>query len=211
MIPLTNPSEKSIKSIVDKSFDPISQKIDNIQYKMTKMKFSDIPRFTRRPTYHNDVPLDYVEKWINDQIKSLGLQLNPDFQRGHVWTEEQQILYIEYLLHGGASGKDFYFNRIGGMHNFKNLKADFVCVDGLQRITAILAFVHNEIPAFSYHARDYDDLRFADVMFSFYINDLTSKKDVLRWYIEMNSSGTIHTKEELEKVKKMIEKIENTN
>ncbi len=168
------------------------------------MKFSDIPRFTKRPTYHNDVPLDYVEKWINDQIKSLGLQLNPDFQRGHVWTREQQISYIEYLLHGGASGRDFYFNRVGGMYNFKNLKADFVCVDGLQRLTAILAFIHNEIPAFGQYARDYDDLRMADVMFSFYVNDLKTKKDVLIWYLEMNSGGTPHTTEELEKVKKMI-------
>jgi len=30
MIPLTNPSEKSIKDIVDKSFDPISKKVNNI-------------------------------------------------------------------------------------------------------------------------------------------------------------------------------------
>ncbi len=30
MIPLTNPDKKSIKSLVNKSFDPISQKIDNL-------------------------------------------------------------------------------------------------------------------------------------------------------------------------------------
>lgn len=207
MIPLKNPNKKSLENVVNKTFDPISKKIDDIQLTQGKMKFSDIPRFTQRPTYHNNVPLSYIEKWITDQIKSLGLQLNPDFQRGHVWTREQQISYIEYLLHGGSSGKDFYFNRIGGMHNFKNRKADFVCVDGLQRITAILAFIHNEIPAFGQYAKDYDDLIMADVMFSFYVNDLKSKKDVLIWYLEMNSGGTPHTKEELKKVEEMINEL----
>ena len=33
MIPLTNPSEKSIESLVNKSFDPISQKIDELSIK----------------------------------------------------------------------------------------------------------------------------------------------------------------------------------
>jgi len=206
MIPLTNPSEKSSKSLLNETFDPISQKIDNMN-KEYKIKFSDIPKFTQRPTYHVSISLDYMEDWINYETEELGLQLNPDFQRGHVWTQEQQILYIEYLLHGGASGKDFYFNRVGGFSDYKNPKADFVCVDGLQRITAIIVFVHNEIPAFGQYARDYDDLRMAKVTLNFYVNDLTSKKDVLRWYIEMNSGGTIHTKEELEKVKKMIEKL----
>jgi len=205
MIPLTNPNKKSIESIFNKSFDNISQKIDNLRHNVTKMKFSDIPRFTQRPSYHTNYDLSNIEVQINHLIKELGLQLNPDFQRGHVWTQEQQISYVEYLLRGGASGKEFYFNRIGGMHNFKNPKADFVCVDGLQRLTAIFAFIHNEIPAFGQYTKDYDDLIMAGVMFSINVNDLKTKKDVLIWYLEMNSSGTPHTKEELRKVEKMIE------
>lgn len=37
MIPLTNPNEKSIKSIINKSFNPISQKIDNINSSLIKL------------------------------------------------------------------------------------------------------------------------------------------------------------------------------
>ena len=29
--------------------------------------------------------------------EEMGLELNPDFQRGHVWTEQQQIAFLEYL------------------------------------------------------------------------------------------------------------------
>ncbi len=172
------------------------------------MKFKEIPRFTQRPAYHVNTDLDYIEHWIQNNIDELGLQMNPDFQRGHVWTKEQQIAYIEYLLRGGLSGRDFYFNRIGGFNDFKNLKADFVCVDGLQRITAIFAFLHNEIPVFGYYRRDYDEnLRMADVMFSMYVNDLKTKKDVLIWYVEMNSGGTPHTSTEINRVKQMLEEI----
>ena len=33
----------------------------------------------------------------------MGLQFNPDFQRGHVWTEGQQIAFMEFLLKGGKT------------------------------------------------------------------------------------------------------------
>lgn len=170
------------------------------------MKFKDIPKFTQRPPYHVNTDLDDIETWIQDNINELGLQMNPDFQRGHVWTKEQQTAYMEYLLKGGSSGKDFYFNRVGGMNDFGNLKSDFVCVDGLQRITAIFSFLHNEIPVFGHYLRDFEDsLRFADVRFSMNVNDLKTRKDVLTWYVEMNSGGTPHTQEEINRVKKMLE------
>ena len=38
------------------------------------------------------------------------------------------------------------------------------------------------------------------------INSLKSKKDVLKWYLQINDGGTPHTKEEIERVKKLYEK-----
>ena len=38
------------------------------------------------------------------------------------------------------------------------------------------------------------------------INSLKSKKDVLKWYLHINDGGTPHTKEEIERVKKLYEK-----
>lgn len=157
------------------------------------------------PAWHTDIPLDFFKKQIERFINEYHLQLNPDFQRGHVWTEEQQMAYVEYILKGGKSGKELYFNHPGWMKGFKG---EFVCVDGLQRITACLAFLDNEIPAFGYHLEEYEDsIRMADVTLSVWVNDLKSKKNLLIWYLEMNGGGTPHTKEELEKVKKMIDEI----
>ena len=41
-----------------------------------------------------------------------------------------------------------------------------------------------------------------------HINDLQSEKDVLQWYLEMNSGGTPHTQEELDRVKLLLQKCE---
>lgn len=165
------------------------------------MKFKDIPKLTSDGTYQTNVSLEYAVKWIDEQITDCGLQLNPDFQRGHVWTQEQQIKYIEYLLRGGKSARTIYFNQSGWMRDFKG---DFVCVDGLQRLTAVIKFINNEIPVFGYYYNEFED-RLHNVDLIFNVNNLKTRKEVLQWYIEFNSGGTIHTEEEINRVKKLLE------
>ena len=166
------------------------------------MKFTDIPKLTRSPPYHVNVGLDYLRTWITEHEEELNLQLNPDFQRGHVWTREQQIKYMQFLLRGGNSGREIYFNMPGWMGDFNG---EFVCVDGLQRLTACLAFINNEVPVFGTYISEFEDrLRMSNVNLSVHVNNLKTKREVLTWYIEMNESGTIHTKEEINKVKEML-------
>lgn len=165
--------------------------------------FRNIKQFTRHPANGVFVSLNYLETKINDEIRDYGLQLNPDFQRGNVWTEEQQIAFVEYLLRGGQSGRDVYFNN-PSWHSGKG--GEYVCVDGLQRITALLRFVKNEIPAFGNLYSEYEDPRILSMRYGilWHVNELQTKKEVLTWYLEMNDGGTVHTKEELEKVRRMI-------
>jgi len=101
------------------------------------MKYSDIPQFTSWGSYQVNMPLKYIKQRIEEWIAEDRLQLNPDFQRGHVWTDEQQVNYIEFLLKGGQSSRVIYFNHPGWMTGFKG---DFVCVDGLQRLTAVMRY-----------------------------------------------------------------------
>lgn len=169
---------------------------------MIVIKFSDIPQFTKEGSYQVNMPLTYYVKWVKENIAECGLQLNPDFQRGHVWTEKQQIAYIEFLLQGGRSGKAIYFNCPNW--NLGCREGDFVCVDGLQRTTAIMRFIDNEIPAFGTYYKDFEDKFPFEVDVLVNINDLKTKKEVLKWYVEMNEGGTPHTEEEINKVKEMI-------
>lgn len=58
---------------------------------MTKYtSFRKIPKFTRAGSYAVDMPLDKIPKWVSIEQEELGLDLNPGFQRGHVWTRKQQ-------------------------------------------------------------------------------------------------------------------------
>lgn len=162
------------------------------------MKFRDIPKLTSVRGYNINVFLHQLKRIIDEYLES-GLEMNPDFQRGHVWTETQQIRYVEYFLRGGISARTIYFNS----PNFLMGELPFVLVDGLQRITALLRFLNNEIKAFGLYYREFEGR--TDVSLVFIVNDLKTREEVLQWYIEMNSGGTIHSDAEIERVKMLLE------
>jgi hypothetical protein len=169
------------------------------------MKFSEIPLFTRcRSDSGECVPLHRLKSYIERSKIEFGLNLEPDFQRGHIWTEVQQIAFVEFQLRGGRTGKDLYFNDPDYSSNHGSYH-EYVCVDGLQRLTALLAFVDDKIPAFGLYCSEFEDKPYHIDMY-WHINDLKTKKEVLNWYIEMNSGGTPHTELELDRIRAMLEK-----
>lgn len=171
------------------------------------MKYSDIIPFIRAGSYEVDVSLSSLEKTLEFFEKDYGLELNPDFQRGHVWTEAQQVAYLEFLFRGGVSAKVIYFNSpaFGTRDADSDLPDTVVCVDGLQRLTAAIRFLHNEIKVFGHYFNEFEGSPRVMQGLRFNVNSLQKKADILQWYIEFNSGGTIHTKEEIERVQKMLE------
>ena len=175
-------------------------------------RFKDIPQFTSDGCYQVNYPIMSLVKYIEEEVDTMGLQLNPDFQRGHVWTEEQQIAWLEYHFRGGKSGNTIYLNN-PFWHSVREAKdaeyKDYVCVDGLQRITAAQRFIHNEIKVFGSYYNEFEDgMRILPQMMILNVNDLKTEKEVLQWYVDMNAGGTPHTNEEIERVKKMIKELE---
>ncbi|MCD7996441.1 MAG: DUF262 domain-containing protein [Clostridiales bacterium] len=169
--------------------------------------WNDIPQFINRDQcYHANYGLVSYVDWIHNEQAEMGLQMNPDFQRGHVWTEDQQSRYIEFVLMGGQTGRDFYFNCPKGVYDRETAKNDYVCVDGLQRTTAIEKFLDNKIKVFGQYYNEFDrKLGRVEYTISVYINELTTRKEVLRWYVQFNDGGTPHSKEEIDRVKQLIE------
>jgi len=170
--------------------------------------YDNFPGLSKYPNFSHDVHLKYLKGQIDEYIDKYGLNLNPDFQRGHVWTLKQRIAYMEFLVSGGRTGKDIYFNHEGWGRNYKG---EFVIVDGLQRLTTILMFINNEFPIFGEYT--YSQILGNLGMFitiKLHINDLNSREKVLKWYLETNS-GTPHTEEELTRVAQMLEKEKDKN
>ena len=169
------------------------------------MKFSDIPQLTSIGNYQINVPLESLKRTIEMYIQEDNLQLCPDFQRGHVWCQEQQIAFVEFLLKGGKSANVIYLNHPGWMRDFEG---DFCCVDGLQRLTACLKFLNNELKVFGHYYKEFEGKLSRNIGLIINVNNLKTRAEVLKWYIEFNSGGTIHTEKEIDKVKELLKKEE---
>ena len=152
-------------------------------------------------------PTDYEPKYLAEQVKTFvekwGLNLNPDFQRGHVWTHEQRVKFLEYWMQGGPINP-IYLNWPEELDPAKGY-TEFVIVDGLQRLTAFLMFVNDEITVFN--GLKYSDITDPTRLPSVPIakNRLPTRKEVLEWYFFMNSGGTPHSQAELDRVSKLIQ------
>lgn len=165
-------------------------------------RFKDIKQMSKAH-YHANVSWDGLKDHLDRYKENYKCELDPDFQRGHVWTREQQIAYVEFIIRGGESGKEVYFNCPGWMYDFRG---PMQLVDGLQRITAVLAFLRNEIPAFGHLLDEHEDQWFLRSLdFSFNMGNLETRADVLQWYLDLNS-GVAHSDQELGRVRDLLQK-----
>lgn len=167
------------------------------------MKASDIKKLTDWGNYSVDTLLIYLDRTIREWQEEVGLELCPNFQRGHVWTQEQQVKFVEYILRGGKTSP-LLFNDKNGFQ--KGIPEDFVCVDGLQRLTALLLFLNDELLVFGHKRSQIEgiDRRLRELALTVRVNGLKTDAQVLEWYLELNSGGTPHTEEELDRVRNLL-------
>ena len=166
------------------------------------MDFKDIKRMPRA-YYSVDVDWEYMVEWIAlERHEPYGIELEPDFQRHHVWNEEQQTKYVEWILKGGFSGRDIFWNCKGWQDSYEG---PLQLVDGLQRITAVRKFLDDKLSVFGHTKSQFSGrIPRMECRFKFHINNLETEEEVLKWYLAMNCGGTDHTEEELNKVRKML-------
>jgi hypothetical protein len=162
-----------------------------------KPNLNDIPQFTTA-SYAVDIPWDHLEHWLKEHEPDF----SPDFQREHVWDVAQKSRYIEFILRGGKSGTDVYFNQPGWN---SGKRGHLVCVDGKQRIHAALDFLQNKIPAFGHKFQEYEGRLRINTRFRVHVNDLKSHQEVLQWYLDLNTGGTPHSNEEIRRVQLLLE------
>jgi hypothetical protein len=175
------------------------------------LSFQDIPQL-EYGSYSITVSFEYLNKQLETYKKEYSLDLDPEFQRIYKWTELQKEKYVEFLLKGGRSARDIYFNcphfeKGGNFVNIDPILNRMVIVDGKQRLSAVSKFMQNEVRAFGYFYKDFDGvIRDSITKLTFNINQLRTRQDILNWYLDFNSGGTIHTEEELNKVRQLIAK-----
>jgi Protein of unknown function DUF262 len=164
-------------------------------------RYQDIKQLPRAH-YEVDVEWRYLEKFISNAIENDGLNLEPDFQRAHVWTREQQVAYVEYVMQGGEVGKNLTFNA-PGWGSFLEL-GSYEIVDGKQRLEAVRAFLRDEFPAFGSLRSEYTDPMRLHLGFKWRICGLQTRAEILQLYLNINAGGTPHTQDELDRVRTML-------
>lgn len=139
-----------------------------------------------------------------------GLELNPDFQRGHVWTPAQQVHFIENCLRGVVASNGFLIQFNSPSWNDdaagSDLPPGLQCVDGLQRYTAVTEFVKGNVKPFGFTAQELARTQFSPmrIYMKIAIHDFTGRADLLDHYLSINAGGTPHSAEELERVRGLL-------
>lgn len=166
------------------------------------MRFQDIKQLTRGANYQVDVPWKLLESQLTEYNMGNVLELDPEFQRAHVWTEKQQMRYVEFILRGGQSSKSLYWNQA----DFNGAgKAPMFLVDGKQRLEAVRKFLRGDLQIFGgARLSDFEDRLPHQASFRFHVNELPTYRNVLEWYIDLNAGGIAHTEDEIERVRELV-------
>lgn len=195
--------------------DEAVKKQDRIDFKLKSDRLRAIIKPIADKTWACDYDWGYLVKNLEELAGEYGgLELVPDFQRGHVWTESQQLHYIENALRGlvPEAGFSIQFNcpnwSKDGEYKNDELPLGWQCIDGLQRLTAVKRFLAGEIKPFGLTPEDLtcsefmikSKFRFRVSVFSF-----ETRADLLQHYVDINAGGTPHPPEEIERVKKLRE------
>lgn len=169
----------------------------------------------RCANYRVNVAIGRLEAWLaerDDEARKMGgtFAMEPDFQRGHVWDDARKVAFIESWLRGTAPVL-FRFNNpsiqsmadaTGDLHPY-----DFVCIDGLQRITTLIEFTHDAFAVFdgsvkasTLRGTTFDPFR-PTMLAEIEIFDFSWREDLLGYYIGLNSGGVVHAADEIARVK----------
>lgn len=158
-----------------------------------------------------DIPLDSIVGTVTGEGRTRpGWDLNPDYQRDHVWTEVQSRRFVGFFLSDGPR-TPVWIHR----PDHKTDGADYLhlpeeVIDGQQRVKALMAFFAGTIPA---EMEDGKLLWWRDCnevdrrsMISLNVRYVSmSRRERLSFYLRLNNGGTVHTDAEITKVRKMLE------
>lgn len=164
------------------------------------------------PEYQVSVALHRIERWVQDNCfnREFVVDLDPDYQRAHVWTAEQRRAYLEYVLRGGKVSNRIVFTCADGRPSISKL---WSLTDGKQRLETVRAFLRDEIRVFSssalstegYLASEIEDLRAVGLRFDICVVQVGSRAEQLALYLALNTAGTPHSAEEIARVQAMLD------
>ena len=152
----------------------------------------------------------------NSHIESLihkhyhfGVDFNPDYQRGYVWTQEDKELLLDSVFKNIDIGK-FVFIRLSDAE-WMERNFGYEILDGKQRLSTLIEFYENKL---AYKGKYFNDLSGKDkgVFKSHTVSvaevNETDKKTVLKYFLMLNRTGKAMDKTHLKAIEDMLSELE---
>lgn len=173
-------------------------------------------RVYQNPVWTSDYRIVSIEQMLSDLADGTnGVEMCPDFQRGHVWTREQEVSFVENVLKRvvGRTALTVVFN-CPMWQRFEtseecDLENKIVCLDGLQRLTALINFNNKIVKPFGLTI---DELKGTKLQVdnvasrvSVQMFDFQTRRELLQYYLDFNSGGTPHSMSEIMRVREMLD------
>lgn len=156
-----------------------------------------------------------LESQLASMERDWGLNLAPDFQRGHVWNDAQRQAYVEGIFDETVTSaqKVIQFNcphwDREPAPGTSDLPEEIQIVDGLQRLTALRMFMAGQVRPFG---MTYEELLQTDFSpksprywVKFAVHTFQTREQLLDFYLRINAGGTPHSEQELERVAALLE------
>lgn len=139
-----------------------------------------------------------------------GIDFDVDYQRGYVWNQEDKEALIESIFNGCDIGK---FVLVRRPYNVKDDVPLYEILDGKQRFSTLLDFVEDRI---TYKGVKFSEMSFKDrhtiesvqCSYAKVEADQYSKKQILELFYRLNRHGKVMDTAHLEKVKKMLDEVQ---
>lgn len=167
----------------------------------------------RNPAKSGNYRIKSIERFVRELEDEAVLNLNPNFQRGQAWTEEQQTKFMESILRGYTNHETNIIrlndSTLAKMNNnfhseSSDLPNETICIDGLQRFTTMQKYMRKELKPFglsfdeiesTYHGVSAQGLCFTVAWYDFQF-----EADVIEFYESLNWGGTPHSQSERDRI-----------
>lgn len=155
-------------------------------------------------SFHNTRLMELVRRVLGGHV-----DMNPEYQRGLVWDQNDKELLIESIFEGIEIGK-FSFVTLDFREGSDLL---YEILDGKQRATTLVEFVTDQ---FKYKDKYYSELNVQDRLY-FESYNVTmgetrfelAEKEKREYFLRLNTRGKAQSENHLNKVRKQLEDFDN--
>lgn len=170
----------------------------------TKADYDDMPTFTE----DEDLRISYSQRSLDGVFTTyyhFGLDMEPDYQRGNVWTPDDKVKLIDSIFRNIDIGK-FVFIHLP----FVDIKTPtYEMLDGKQRTTALIEFLERK---FTFHGLTYDQLHWKDrnhfdnypiswgEIHSDRADEKITAEQKYRYFLRLNTGGKLQDPEHIKRV-----------